>query len=314
MKISLCSLPSTEAISDKKKTHYFYSKGIQSYVSNPSLLWQEGEASMTQKLLVPDLSEWLVVVPARLDSQRLPRKPLADLGGVALIVRVLRNLQILAEKGALIVCATDSQEVIDAVEKSGFKAVLTLPTHQSGTDRCAEVSQVFKKPFVLNVQGDEPFVNTHDLLTLCGRFQADKAAQMGTLVHSSRNHEDFYNPNIVKVVPSYQGYALYFSRSPIPYHRDQGGFQGFFLQHIGVYAFRRENLLSFGGLHHDYPPLCGERHVLEEVEKLEQLRALQSGWKILLSEAREKSRGIDTPEDLEIANKLLGASMTEGDG
>lgn len=289
----------------QEKTQYFYLKGIQSYVSNPNLLWQEGVATMVVEESKLDLTQWLVVVPARLHSQRLPRKPLADLGGAPLIVRVLRNLQILAEKGALIVCATDSQEVSGVVKNAGFKAVMTRESHQSGTDRCAEVSAFFEKPYVLNVQGDEPFVNCHDLLGLCGKFQEDKTAQMGTLVHLSKSREDFYNPNVVKVVSSFLGYALYFSRAPIPYHRDLAGFEGCFLQHIGVYSFRRQSLLSYSTLSHQSPVLCGEKHVLEEVEKLEQLRALQHGWKILLSEAREKSRGIDTPEDLELAKKIL---------
>ncbi len=244
-----------------------------------------------------DLSQWLVVVPARLGSQRLPRKPLADVGGRPLIVRVIDNLKPLRDLGALVLCATDAEEVLAAVKPWGYQGMLTASAHPSGTDRCAEVAQRYPKPFVLNVQGDEPFVDCGDLTSLCTVLQNDKAAQMGTLVHRSQDRDRFFDPNVVKVVASDSFHALYFSRAPIPFDREQG-FPGSFWQHIGVYGFQRQKLLEFPALGQTAP-----HPSLEAIEKLEQLRVLGAGWKIALSVAKGIARGIDTPEDLEAARQ-----------
>jgi 3-deoxy-manno-octulosonate cytidylyltransferase (CMP-KDO synthetase) len=244
-----------------------------------------------------DLSEWLVVVPARLGSQRLPRKPLADLGGRPLIVRVIDNLKPLRDLGALVLCATDAEEVLATVKHWGYQGMLTADTHLSGTDRCAEVAQQYPKPFVLNVQGDEPFVDCDDLTKLCKVLQKDKAAHMVTLVHRSQERDRFFDPNVVKVVASEAFHALYFSRAPIPFDREQG-FPGSFWQHIGVYGFQRQKLLEFPGLGQ-----AAAQPSLETIEKLEQLRVLGAGWKIALSVAKGVARGIDTFEDLKAARQ-----------
>lgn len=244
-----------------------------------------------------DLSEWLVVVPARLGSQRLPRKPLADVGGRPLIVRVLDNLKPLHDLGALVLCATDDHEVLGAVKLWGYQGILTAETHLSGTDRCAEVAMKYTQRFVLNVQGDEPFVDCDDLTNLCKVLQNDQTAHMGTLVYRSQERDRFFDPNVVKVVASDAFHALYFSRAPIPYDREHG-FPGSFWQHIGVYGFQRQKLLEFPGLGHG-----GSQPSLEATEKLEQLRVLSAGWKIALSVAKGVARGIDTMEDLEVARQ-----------
>jgi 3-deoxy-manno-octulosonate cytidylyltransferase (CMP-KDO synthetase) len=244
---------------------------------------------------VTSLSNWLVVIPARLSSQRLPNKPLADLGGKPMIVRVVENLKILQEKGANIVVAADDDTVIAACKKLGFKAEMTRKDHPSGTDRCAEVAAKSNKDFVLNVQGDEPFVDPSDLIGLMAAMEADENAKMGTLFHRSTNRSMAKDPNTVKVLMNAKGKAIYFSRLALPYVRDDKSNEHLpmsFLQHIGVYAFRRSSIADFVRL----PP-----SVLETSEMLEQLRAIDQGWPILLHPASKASRGIDTKEDLEAA-------------
>lgn len=243
----------------------------------------------------PSLANWLVVVPARLASTRLPEKPLADLGGRPMIVRSVENLAPLARRGAQVVVATDSKAVKTAVEAHGFTALMTREDHQSGTDRCWEIAAGAVQPFVLNVQGDEPFANINDLTALMTALEKDPAADLGTLVFHCRDQALAKDPNVVKAVRSTSGTALYFSRSAVPYWRDNAATNGLpesFWQHLGVYAFRREKLQAFVAL---------PQSPLELAEKLEQLRALDHGWRILLAEAKTFSRGIDTPHDLEAA-------------
>lgn len=233
--------------------------------------------------------DWLIVIPARLQSTRLPEKPLVDLGGQPLIVRVYEQLAPLLLEGAKIVVGTDSEKVLTVCQERGIEALLTSPQHPSGTDRVHEVASHHKRPFVLNVQGDEPFVNLLDLKKLCMQLGKEKKPEMATLVVRNAARRDFENPNCVKVVR--QGpYAMYFSRAPIPFPRE-GDFHGFW-QHLGVYAFSYPTLNQFCQL---------PTSELEQIEKLEQLRALEQGIRIVISEADHGSLGIDTPEDLEEA-------------
>lgn len=235
-------------------------------------------------------NRWLIVVPARLQSTRLPRKPLVDLGGKALIIRVFERLRPLMERGATLRIACDDAEVLNLCQKQGAPAILTSLDHKSGTDRCAEVAASVPKDFVLNVQGDEPFVDLADLEKLMAEMQRS-GAPMGTLVHRNRSIEAYRDPNCVKALVNDRGQALYFSRSPLPYYREPVGFDGFW-QHIGVYAFTREGLLSFCRL---------PQHPLEKAESLEQLRALGNAMSIATTIADRPSIGIDTPHDLEAA-------------
>ncbi len=242
------------------------------------------------------LQDWLVAIPARLNAVRLPNKPLLDLGGKPMVVRVYENLQPLRAAGATVLVATDSEAIYDVCKKAGCEVQMTDGAHPTGTDRIREVAMRFPHPYCLNVQGDEPFVVTGDLLRLMHAFSAAPEAHMGTLFYTSSDMESFATPGVVKVVYDLQGYALYFSRSPLPYPRV--GTLSTFSHHLGVYAFRRESLVRYGTL---------EPTFLEKTESLEQLRALENGMKILCIEADFPSRGIDTMEDLEQARlKIKG--------
>ncbi len=237
------------------------------------------------------MKNWLIVVPARLASQRLPRKPLADIAGKPMIVRVVENLKTLADVGATVVVATDTEEILQVCKNHDILAEMTKVDHPSGTDRCQEVAKAFNKPFILNVQGDEPFIDTEDLIALSRSLELKPSAQIATLVFESSDSTLFENPNAVKAVAGFDGRALYFSRAPIPFPRNkQDDFR--FLVHLGTYAFRKEALTKFCTL---------PQGNLEITEKLEQLRALEHGLEIRLVKARSYCRGIDTPEDLEAA-------------
>jgi len=244
------------------------------------------------------LDAWLVVVPARLKSERLPEKPLQDLGGVPLIVRVVRNLAPLEALGARVIVATDAEKIVAACTSHRVRAVMTNPAHQSGTDRCAEACMSLRnRPFVMNVQGDEPFVSTKDLERLAVAMEKQPEADIGTLVYENRDAAIAADPNVVKAVRRADGFAAYFSRAALPYQRDaKPPLPTVFWQHIGIYAFRRDKLLAFGKL----PP-----SPWEQSEKLEQLRALEHGWRIWLEPATHLSRGIDTPADIEAARAKI---------
>ena len=167
------------------------------------------------------MKDWLIVIPARLESTRLPQKPLQDLAGKPLIIRVYENLEELRKMGARTIVATDSEKVVTECEKYNAEVMITSVDHQSGTDRCWEVASTLDKNFILNVQGDEPFVDVKSLQNLCMRFKESHWADMGTLVYKVNDGYDFNNPNVVKTVLSAEGKALYFSRSPIPFNRDK---------------------------------------------------------------------------------------------
>lgn len=237
--------------------------------------------------------DWLIVVPARLHSTRLPRKPLADIKGKPLIVRVFDRLRPLVDAGAHVVVATDATEIQNCCQIFGIPCSMTRVEHTSGTDRCWEVASQHGHPFVMNVQGDEPFINIDDLTALAAAFYQSPKPEMATLVHKNMNAADFANPNVVKAVRGHNNFALYFSRSGVPYTRNRDPQEPFFFwQHLGVYAFQKNTLAQFCGL----PPSA-----LELRESLEQLRALDHRITIKLVEAHHPSIGVDTPEDLEAA-------------
>jgi 3-deoxy-manno-octulosonate cytidylyltransferase (CMP-KDO synthetase) len=234
----------------------------------------------------------IAVIPARYDSSRLPGKALAEIGGVPMIVRVWRQTR-LARSLERVIVATDDERIASAVRMAGGEAEMTVSTHQSGTDRIAEVAARVNAEIYLNVQGDQPFIAPADLDALVAPMRAEPALAMATLATPITDREEWYNPNKVKVVCDARGDAIYFSRSPIPFARD-GGVPAVARRHIGVYGYRRDFLLRFAAL---------EPGVLEQIEKLEQLRALERGYRIRVVASVAPSLEVDTPEDLVRANQ-----------
>ena len=242
-----------------------------------------------------NLQNWLIVVPARLQSTRLKEKPLVDLCGKALIIRVCERLKPMADLGAKIIVATDNEKIAKVCKEENIQFEMTRVDHQSGTDRVFEVSEKYDHPFILNVQGDEPFVNLEDLESLIEQMEASKEDSMGTMIHKNEDIKAYNNLNVVKAVISNTNKALYFSRSAIPHYRESTSFQSFW-QHIGVYAFKKNVLEHF----------CKHKpSSLEKSEKLEQLRALENNIPIYTTIAKKPAIGIDTIEDLKEAREYF---------
>ena len=242
----------------------------------------------------------MCVIPARYGSTRLPGKPLLDIAGKPMIQRVVEQVRQVAAAGRIIV-ATDDMRIVAAVEAFGGEAMLTSPDHQTGTDRLAEVAQAFPAvDLIINVQGDEPLIPPQAIDDLAAAFVDRPDLQMATLV-TELEPADVENPAAVKVVASLDGHALYFSRSLIPYPRNPGP-QCRCYKHVGVYAYRRDFLLRYAKL----PPTP-----LEQTESLEQLRALEHGFRIRLIETRFHSMGVDTPADLAKVRQIIMAQQEE---
>lgn len=234
-----------------------------------------------------------VVIPARYGSTRLPGKPLIPIKGKPLVQYAYEIAS--RTKADRVLVATDDKRILEVVRSFGGEAILTSPSHPSGTDRVAEVVRGMDLEVVINLQCDEPLLSPRYLDMLFDAFE-DPRVQMATLV-TSLSQQEWLDPNVVKVVRDREGFALYFSRSPIPYPRDGGGpKEGVYWRHVGVYAYRRETLLFLSSL----PP-----SPIEEEEKLEQLRALYHGIKILTLECDHKSPSVDTEEDLRRVSELL---------
>lgn len=234
----------------------------------------------------------IAIIPARYDSTRLPGKALREIGGVPMIVRVMRQAR-RAKSLAQVIVATDDERIAKAVRAAGGEAEMTSPAHQSGTDRIAEVARRIPADVYLNVQGDQPFIAPADLDALSAAMAADGDLAMATLAAPIADLAEWRNPNKVKVVCGKNGDALYFSRGSIPWPRDGGEFPAAARRHIGVYGYRRDFLLRFAAL---------EPGILEGIEKLEQLRALEHGYRIRVVESAAPSLEVDTPEDLELAD------------
>ena len=238
---------------------------------------------------------FVVLIPARYASSRFPGKPLADLGGTPMIVRVCERA---AASGALAVhVATDDERVAAAVRSHGFSVVMTRADHASGTDRLAEAAGVLRladDEIVVNVQGDEPLMAPPLIRAVAERLEREPSAAMATACHALRDAAQAASPHVVKVVVDAQGYALYFSRSRIPYPREG---EAACYRHAGIYAYRARFLKQFAAL---------APAPLERTEALEQLRALWHGHRIavVLSDA-EIPPGVDTAEDLEAVRKML---------
>lgn len=238
----------------------------------------------------------VVVIPARYASTRLPKKlilpEVKSITGRYIIEHVYQNVK-QARRIHKVIVATDSQHIYDIVKGFGGEVEMTSGSHASGTDRIAEVAGRLDADVIVNVQGDEPEMNAAMVDHVVDTLVDDKAAAMATLAHEIKDAAELNNPNVVKVVLDNCGYALYFSRSQIPYVRDskdpinEPGIT--FLRHLGIYAYQRDFLLQYSKF-----PVSS----LEYGEKLEQLRALSNGYKIKVAITPYKSRGIDTRDDL----------------
>ena len=246
-----------------------------------------------------------IIIPARYASTRLPGKPLLKSTGKYLIQHVYEQACRAKEAGDVIV-ATDDSRVVAAVKSFGGNVVMTRRDHPSGTDRVAEVARGLDVDIVVNLQGDEPLIEPNSLDLLPRLLTQDPDAQLATLAAPLKSLDEYRNPNVVKVVSDRKGRALYFSRSPIPAVRDgEPDFKQssqLFLQHLGLYAYRKQALLELAAL----PP-----ELLEQTEKLEQLRVLTIGWKIQVGIVTHSGCGVDTPQDYAafVAQYLLAKGL-----
>ena len=237
----------------------------------------------------------MIIIPARVASNRFPRKILANIGGVPMVIATANRVKDIDK----VVIATDSQEVIDVAKDYGYEAVMTSPSHKSGTDRVNEVAvklNLKDDEIIVNVQADEPFIEPEIIQKVIDRLSLAK-----------KNNEDIFmvscykivsdneanDPNHVKVITDHKGNAIYFSRSKIPYDREK--YDNYF-GHLGIYGFTKKTLTQFCSL---------PNAPLEDIEKLEQLRAIYYGKKIAMIKVESKSFGIDTKEDLKKALTLL---------
>lgn len=235
----------------------------------------------------------LCVIPARYASTRLPGKPLRDIAGKPMICRVYERA-VQAEKIEKALVATDDQRICDAVESHGGNAMMTSKDHPTGTDRLAEVAAAYEDmDVIINVQGDEPLIEPALIDELAGLFEDAPELMMATVMTELKDEEEARNPNNVKVITDKTGYALYFSRSLIPYPRNPGKAPVF--KHIGIYAYRREFLLRYAKL---------SPTPLEQAESLEQLRALENGYRIKVLKTDCRFVGVDTEEDLALVNQI----------
>ncbi|GAB2457626.1 3-deoxy-manno-octulosonate cytidylyltransferase [Comamonas humi] len=252
-----------------------------------------------------------VLIPSRMASTRLPNKPLADIAGLPMVVQVARRAQ--QSHAARVVVAADDERIVQACRQHQVEALLTSPDHPSGSDRLAEACTQLGldgDDVVVNVQGDEPLVAPALIDAVAGLLVARPEASMGTVAHPLASLEDLHNPNVVKVVLDAQGLASYFSRAPIPWARDHvashwwlnpqltqtPGFAP--LHHMGLYSYRARFLRAFPAL---------AQAPTEQIESLEQLRALWHGHRIAVHTTPDRpGTGVDTPEDLQRVRQLLG--------
>lgn len=237
----------------------------------------------------------IVLIPARYQSSRFPGKPLVLINGRPMIQWVYERVGIVDELDDIYV-ATDDKRIYDCVVCFGGKCLMTSPEHESGTDRlaeCVELLGLDNTDVILNIQGDEPLIKKQMIFDLISTM--DGTADMGTLKELITSKSDIENSNIVKVVTDIQDNALYFSRYPIPYNRESIGGVSYY-RHIGVYAYKVDFLRKFARL---------PKSNYEKIESLEQLRALENGYKIKVKTTNCSSMGVDTPDQIEQVEKLL---------
>jgi len=245
-------------------------------------------------------SNVLCVIPARLESTRLRKKLLRTIGGKPLIQFAYENAK-KAKSVNRVLVACDHESIKSCVESFGGEAILTGTHHRSGTERIAEVLRKFPSEIVVNLQGDEPLMRSEVVDQVVGAIQKDAACMMSSACIRKGDPAEYINPNVVKVTKDRWGIALYFSRSPIPFDREKRVIDYF--KHLGIYGFRKDFLLQF---------VSWGPSLLEEREKLEQLRVLENGYKIKLVETVYDSIGVDTEEDLKMVEEKLAAASKAG--
>lgn len=235
------------------------------------------------------------VIPARYQSQRFPGKPLALIKGKSMIQRVYEQAREAKFLDRLII-ATDDEKILKAAEDFGAEVQMTSPLHNSGTERVAEVAQEIKTSIVINIQGDEPLLRREMIDNLVEALQ-DETIPMATLAAKEKDMDILNDNNVIKVVADRQGFALNFSRSPLPLEAP-----GYFLKHIGIYGFQKEFLLALCGM----PPSKSEK-----TENLEQLRALDNGYKIKIIATQFSTLSVDSPQDIIRVEKFLDAEAND---
>ncbi|MFA6260761.1 MAG: 3-deoxy-manno-octulosonate cytidylyltransferase [Bacteroidia bacterium] len=235
------------------------------------------------------------IIPARFASTRFPGKPLIQIKGKSMIQRVYEQC-LKAEKLAEVMVATDDQRIFEHVQAFGGQVVLTADSHQSGTDRCAEVIRKLERSFdaVINIQGDEPFIEPEQINQVAALLSKPEN-RIATLIKALEKEEDIRNPNVVKAIRTLKGKAIYFSRSPIPYRRNPEATITYF-KHVGIYGYHTDVLLELTLL---------PQGSLEKAESLEQLRWIEAGYPIAVEETTWETISIDTPADLEYVEKLV---------
>jgi len=238
----------------------------------------------------------LGVIPARFASSRFPGKSLALIAGKPMLQHVYERAS-QARYLSKVIIATDDDRIHKAARSFGAAVQMTRPDHLSGTDRVAEVASAENAAVIVNIQGDEPIIDPAAIDAAALSLLDDPELPMATLKKRIEDPREIEDPNVVKVVANRAGDALYFSRCPIPFLRDGGGVH---YKHIGLYVYRREFLLAYSGL-----PVGP----LERMERLEQLRALENGYRVRVVETESESLGVDTPEDLERVSALFEPSM-----
>lgn len=238
------------------------------------------------------------VIPARYGSTRLPGKALAMLAGKPMVQHVYEAATRAMRLDEVFI-ATDDERIMAAATTFGGRAVMTSSEHRSGTDRIAEVARKLDAQIIVNIQGDEPLMQAEPIDQIVAFLEAHRAVPMATVMTPLQRREDVDNPNVVKVVIDQDGYALYFSRAPIPFVREQSANQVRHLKHLGLYGYQRHFLLQF-------PHLAPTP--LEQLEQLEQLRALEHGYKIKVLETQHDSIGVDTADDAAKVEALLTKS------
>lgn len=251
----------------------------------------------------------VAVIPARYTSTRLPGKPLIDLAGKPMIMRVVERTRMVAAIDRVIV-ATDDERVWRVVKEAGEEAMMTSPDHQTGTDRLAEVAAGLDAEIIVNVQGDEPLIEPATIEAALAPLVEDASILMATTCEPIEMVADVLSPNVVKVVTDRDGFALYFSRQPVPFPRAEVNEHGslaaalaarpallkLFAKHTGLYVYRRDFLFTYAQL---------APTPLERTELLEQLRVLEHGYRIKVVRSAHRSIGVDTPEDLERVRRLF---------